>query len=377
MVGKKEKVVLVSLTIPLLAVSFVAYQQAHYLLLELDQAEEREKMLEHQLETANLLWQELENEVEELRIRLNDYDQDGLSNAFEVNVGKTDPSVPNDCYVLIFDSFGVDRWAKISLNWTHDFFTGIAEIPPENIIELFCLEATDEKLERALEQFSEEIDENDIFILSITAHGEKERDEATDRPGFLAYREGVTEPIEDGLDERIAKGVSFPYWHLDEYLDRISARGMIVMISACGSQDPQIFDALREERRVVMTQDTAHWAELLEALGYEITPEVSFRYVFLEDPGFWRELRPRDEWVKKRYGSMTEVFHAIDENGNGYISVGEALAWVHSLNIGAFELAKEEEPKTSSTNPCTLENPSFAFESYLSDYTPKELREET
>lgn len=377
MVGKKEKVLLVSLTIALLAVSFVAYQQTHYLFLKLEQAKEREKMLEHQLETANLLWQELGNEVEELRIRLNDYDQDGLSNAFEVNVGKTDPSVPNDCYVLIFDSFGVDRWAKISLNWTHDFFAGIAEIPPENIIELFCLEATDEKLERALEQLSEEVDENDLFILSITAHGEKERDEAADRPGFLAYKEGVTEPMEDGIDERTAKGVAFPYWRLDEYLDRISARGMIVMITACGSQDPQIFNALSEEGRVIMTQDTAHWAEFLEALGYEITPEVSFRYVFLEDPGFWRELRPRDEWVKKRYGSMSEVFHAIDENGNGYISVGEALAWVHSLNIGAFELAKEEEPETSSTNPCTLENPSFAFELYLSDYTPKELREET
>jgi len=307
-----------------------------------------------------------------------DSDGDGYPDEFEIKVAKTDPFAPNERWALLISTLG----PYIEEELMYEFLTREEGIPTKNIITIFSVEATYQNIEKALAELAEKIDENDIFFLTIVAHG-----------GTLVYREGVTEEFVGG--DQAKKGKDFSYQHLDECLDKIKARATILAITGCGSESDILFNTLRDKSRVIVTTDYGNLlVELLEAQGAEITPAVSWRYVFgkpapvgtynigtednpgiLKGPsgelGFWRRLLPRDKLVKKHYNSLAEVFRAIDKNRNGYISIGESLEWVNWLR---WEASKELPPEAGSTNPCRIDNLPLASELYFGDYRTKELK---
>lgn len=308
-----------------------------------------------------------------------DSDGDGYSDEFEIKVAKTDPLIPNERYALLINALLAEPF-NFAEKEMYKFLTEKEKVPSENIVRLLGLEATVQNLEETLNQFAERIDENDIFLLSISTHGVAE--------GLVFYRQGSTEEWKTAPPER-EKSITFGYWLLDQYLDKIKARAMVIMITACATEEGTLYNNLGDNSRVIVGTDHGDLlVDFLDALGTEFDLGVSWRYVFgepapagsftigtEENPGVvgfgWRQLQPRDKLVKETYSSLDEIFQAIDKSGNGYVSIGEALEWTNWLRWKTYkEIPIEAEIK----NPLRIDNLSLASELYFGDYRPRELK---
>ena len=311
-----------------------------------------------------------------------DSDNDGYSDEFEINIAKTDPLTPDQRYTLLFGGSLTD------MKPVYEFLTEKARISPENILVLFETETTGENLENGLNQIAEKITANDIFCLIISAHGRGD--------GFFCVSE-----------DDPTKLICFPYWLLDQYLDKIKSKATIVIINACFSGEDTLFNALGDENRVIVTSDCGVAADFFQALGNKMrdttpgwqyvfgkpAPPGSFGMATEENPGIiatyegdynfgggaYRALWPWDKLAKKSYSSVTEVYQVyqvIDRDGNGYISIGEALGWVNWIRSQSpKEFVLETAPGVKFENPCRMENLSLINELYFGHYTPKELRQ--
>jgi len=248
-----------------------------------------------------------------------DSDGDGFNDWFETNIAGYDPNVPNNRYVISYVRFvdptkSPDAVLNVedALNPTYQFFTEKGKVPPENIIGLYEEEASDESFRDAIYQVAEKSNENDIVFLSIQCHGH-----------FLSR---LLDPTR-GDDT------------LDEWLDKINAKVVVVTIMACGCEFalPQLKDGLCP--RIVFIYSAR---EFIGALG--------------ENPAYAIA-------ADTKYG-----------NGDGYVSVGEISNWIDNdpmwgpdwgelYEKGRSYLEAKGYSKMSDTS-------NIAQQIYLTDYTP-------
>jgi len=263
-------------------------------------------------------------EEEPISPPLVDSDGDGFSDEFEINIAHTDPNIPNDRYVIVFeyweeglDNNGADR------AW--HFFREVAGIPAKNIIVLRGKEAVYSSFQKAIEEVAAKADENDIVCLSINAHS-----------GIVGYPYLKTPEIEakikadpnfcwsDYVEEHGHPGYpGIRYTDLDEWLDEIRAR--VIMINAC----PCDFI----EKGVPVLKDGCCPRIILEGPTY---------YCFL-DPSF-------------------KNFTEADENGNkdGYVSMGEIKDYVNYIYY-------KDDPNHWNYHEWVVDTSNIASEIYLID----------
>lgn len=338
---------------------------------------------------------EIPEEPQEEPVELIDSDGDGFSDDFEINIAGTDPLIPNNRYALLFKASHNITTVPESIiekhNWPYreeeemiEFLLN-ARVSPENIVSLFFLEATKRNLIAELERLSQKITENDIFIFSIMAHGDNE--------AFYPHRQGLTaDKINyiskaEVFDQRRGEIIeAFPYPELNQHLEKIKARTTIVYIRACGSEHPDVFNALRKNNRVIIAPPmSGHLLDLIIVLGYQPQSprdEQSFRWVFEPHPGIVIGMySPRQEWFVNNYNSTVEVLQDIDKDGNGYISLYEALSWIKKMRNAEDEITNkrilQENPNAIFTSYEGLKTTNLEIlkNIYLNEYWPRELKE--
>lgn len=146
-----------------------------------------------------------------------DSDGDGMNDWFEENVAGYDSTIPNDRYVILFSRFDEDpQIVEYTTDRPYQFFTERGKIPSENIIRLHSEEATGPNLKNAIELVAKESDQNDIVFLSIDTHGYT----------ISSFSSG---------DENISSWTYMDksYTMIDEWLDKINAKVVVVKIMAC------------------------------------------------------------------------------------------------------------------------------------------------
>ena len=194
-----------------------------------------------------------------------DSDGDGMNDWFEENVAGYDSTIPNDRYVIIYFCFVHDPgFSGTIADGYYDFFVGEGKVPPENIVLLKKEEANAVNLKKALEEIAKKSDKNDIVFLYLVGHG-----------------------ASDGIEMNVE------YVILDEWLDQIEAKVVIVQIMACGCE--AALPILKEGScpRIVFVYSAG---EFIGGLG--------------KDPEYFTT-------ADTKYG-----------NGNGYVSIGEIANWL-------------------------------------------------
>ena len=254
-----------------------------------------------------------------------DSDGDGFNDWFETNIAGYDPNVPNNRYVISYVRFAdpaksLDAVLNVedTLIPTYQFFTEKGKVPPENIIGLYEEEASDESFRDAIYQVAEKSNENDIVFISIQCHGH-----------FLGNLLGS------------ARGDNT----LDEWLDKINAKVVVITIMACGCEHalPRLKDGSCP--RIVFIYSAR---EFIGGLG--------------EDPDYAIA-------ADTKYG-----------NGDGYVSVGEIGNWIDNDPMwgpdwGIYETMEERYEKGRSHLEANgyskmSDTSNVADQIYLTDYTP-------
>jgi len=148
-----------------------------------------------------------------------DSDGDGMNDWFEENVAGYDSTIPNNRYVILFSRFDEDPGIyAYDIDEPYQFFTERGKIPSENIIRLYSEEATGPNLKNATEQVAKKADENDIVFLYIQTHGYT----------IASFSASENNPSGDMIKS---------YQMIDQWLDEINAKVVIVTIMACGSTE--------------------------------------------------------------------------------------------------------------------------------------------
>jgi len=145
-----------------------------------------------------------------------DTDGDGFSDGFEKQMDGYDLSIPNDRYVLLFlqgeneTSTGGNETLLANAQINYGKFFEEEGVPPKNITLLIQEEATLSNLHKAIENIADKADRNDIVLISLCSHG-----------------------MENAIFA--SEGTIF-YSSLDEWIDEIEAKVVIVRIIACESE---------------------------------------------------------------------------------------------------------------------------------------------
>lgn len=246
-----------------------------------------------------------------------DSDGDGFNDWFETNIAHYDSTVPNDRYVIRFyrleeNPSGVD----MASDPEYRFFIEKGGVPPENLIFLNQEEATGPNLGNTIEQVAEKSDKNDLVFLRILAHGGP--------ASFSGF------------------GGNVEYTVLDEWLDKIEAKAVVVVIMACGCEAalPVLKDGPCP--RIVFIHSAG---EFIRGLG--------------EDPSYAID-------ADTKYG-----------NGDGYISVGEIGSWIDNNPFWGpdwGELYEEGRSFVEAEGYSKMSDTSnIAYQIYLTDYTPYDI----
>jgi len=237
-----------------------------------------------------------------------DSDGDGFNDWFETNIAHYDPNIPNDRYVIVFecweeglDNNGADR------AW--QFFREVAGVPSKNIITLKQKEATPFNLKKAIEEVAAKADENDIVCLDINAHG--------GGPAIGGWHEDLGRP-----------GAGIKYSDIDQWLDEIKAKVIIISCCACGFSKNGV-------------------PVLKDGCCPRIIPRGPSYYCVL-DPGFVNFLEADETGNKDGYVSMEEVknyanyiFYKDDPDYRDYhewmidtSNIAPEIYLTDSLNVG-------------------------------------------
>jgi hypothetical protein len=259
-----------------------------------------------------------------LRMRGNlhnlDWDGDGFSNWFEQNVSGTDPLVPNERYA-IFLSTSDERVPDVGYVIS---VMGMG-IPESNVIRLVGENAKYSKLRDVLLKVAEKTNDKDLVLVSLAAHG---------IDGSIILRDGGT-----------------TYAQMDEDLDKIKAKVLIVTIDSCfsGSAIPYLKDGPCP--RIVITQTDRYQAGLGSELFDHFFPALAghvpyMPYFTSKDPTFFKR-------------------SAIDQDRNGQVSVEEAQKWafdaISDNTIGLHPQASDTSGIGGMTYFCEITPSSLAF----------------
>ena len=273
---------------------------------------------------------------EEWNLKHTDSDGDGMSDWFEKNIAKLDPNVPNDRYVLIsMYGYRVDDTTSVGPAYSelieiYDFLINQYRIPSDNIIKISKAEYPDFK--DAVNQIAKKADENDLVYVLMSSHGGH---------GTFSFHDK-----------------SVQYKEIDNLLDKINAKAMVVTIDSChsGSAIPFLKDG--HCPRVVMTvcrddqvggnADMAMY--FFESLG---TPFYSlYGKNCYKDQAFW--------------GNKN-----ADKDGNGFISVKEGFDYAKEKMSEWIVEDNDYEPR----EPHISDPDNIASELYLGEYKPKKITE--
>jgi len=267
-----------------------------------------------------------------------DSDGDGMSDWFEGNIAKTDPLVRNDRYLILFDGHAESDNMEGLVEETRNFWVEKGKVPSENVV-MVKVEASPEKkntgveLEEAIYQVAEKADENDIVFLGISGHGYVISNFVTEEDAGKFGPEGSYIYIEDGQLYHENGG----YILLDEWIDKINAKAVVVRIMACGCK------------------------AALSVLKDGPCPRIIFVHSAGEFTGALGEFPDYAVAADTKYG-----------NGDGYVSVGEISNWIDNdpmwgpdwgelYQEGRSHLEAEGYSKMSDTS-------GIAYEIYLTDY---------
>lgn len=266
-----------------------------------------------------------------------DSDGDGFSDEFEINIASYDPTIPNDRYLIYYEySPEVEKEMDIGFDLLWHIWVEENKVPPQNIIRLKGEEATRPNLKTAIEEVAATADENDIVLLSLSGHG--------------------------NLDVIAGYDGTIRYSEIDKWLDEISAKVVIVDVSACKSESATSIMKEGPYPRIVLTggfsmegfynKETADkypWLPTYNDYGYDNpNPAIDYNDIFF---GFADK---------------------ISGNGDGYVSIGE---FIKVLKEDVENRWSKEEWRNITDYPwwdVARDEYGIADRIYLLEHSPKE-----
>ena len=230
-----------------------------------------------------------------------DTDGDGFSDWFEENIAGYDPNIPNDRYIILFEYHpeeGLNTIADSSANFFKE-----GGVPESNIYLLKQEQAIRPNLQAAIKEVAQKADENDLVFLGIDTHGCT--DWISSHPSYTEEWLEKKHRGELGPEDPPHPGIS--YADIDEWLDKIKAKAVIVRIMACYCETalPRLKDGPCP--RIVFVHSAG---EFISALG--------------QDPDYAAK-------VDMKYG-----------NNNGYVSLAEIGNWKNNEPRGWKDNEREE-----------------------------------
>ena len=220
-----------------------------------------------------------------------DSDGDGFSDWFEINIAGYDPNVSNDRYFLYCEySPEIEKESNIEFSLTWRVLVEENGVPSQNIIRLTDEKATRSNLQTSIKEIATEADEHDLVFISLMGHG--------DQNGIVCCCDGYIR-----------------YSVLDEWLDEIRAKVVIVQAIACKSECAAEMMKEGPCPRIVLTggfsmegfynkktADKYPWLPTYKDYGYDNPdPALDYHDIFF---GFADK---------------------IGGNGDGYVSLGEFI----------------------------------------------------
>lgn len=224
-----------------------------------------------------------DNHTIDVTFAILDSDEDGMSDWFEENIAKLDPSVKNERYLLFLQTapaFGpslvpFEPIESGNGDWYESrYIVSKNKFKPENITELYRGEATRDNFEKAISEIARKVNKSDIVYIQLIGHGSEGRFQ------WMSYQE------------------------MNETFNQIKAKAIIVAIIACFTSVESLAPLLKEGScpRIIMAGD--------EILSYN----------------------------KVVWDAWKNGLNAADLDKNGYISIKEG--WLYKTNLD-FEFYKE------------------------------------
>ena len=268
---------------------------------------------------------------------LPDTDSDGFSDWFEMNITGYDPNVSNDRYFLYCEYLPeTEKESNIEFDLTWRILVEENEVPAQNIIRLTGEKATRSNLQNAIEQIAKKADENDIVFVRFLGHGGCN--------GIVCC-----------CDSTIG------YSLLDEWLDEIRAKVVIVDVIACKCECAASILKEGSCPRIVLTGGFS--------IGF-YNKETADKYPWMPtyaDYG-WNNPDPALDYYDIFFGFADK----ITGNGDGYVSIGE---FIKLLKEDVKNRWKTEEWKNTTGYPwwdVARDEYGVADKTYLIEHSIKE-----
>ncbi len=265
-----------------------------------------------------------------------DSDNDGFSNKFEEQMELYDLDVPNDRYLLFCEYLPeTEKELNIRFDLAYRILTEENGVLAQNITRLTGEKATRSNLQNAIEQIAEKADENDVVYMEFIGHGSCS---------------AVACCSDNGIS----------YSVLDEWLDEIEAKVVIVEISACKSECAASILEEGSCPRVVLTGGFS-----MEGFYNKETADKYPQLPTYADYGY-----DNPDLALDYYDMFFGFADKMTGNGDGYVSIGE---FVDLLKEDVENRSKTEEWKNTTGYPwwdTARDEYGIADEIYLIEHSP-------
>ena len=280
---------------------------------------------------------------EEWNLKHTDSDGDGMSDWFEKNIANLDPNAPNDRYaILCVDGYPIDiehgfvAGSYSEMIEIYDFLINQYRIPSDNLIKIS--KSTYHDFKDAVDQIAKKADENDLVYVMMVGDGNL---------GIFSFS--------SFSDRKVVT-----YEEIDNLLDKINAKAVVVTVDAChsGSAIPFLKDGPCP--RVVMTQcrDDQVAGGARTAMYFFESLGNPFYSIYGPYPG--------------RYNPAFSDSKIVDTDGNGFISVKEGLDYAKEKIMSEWivDLNNYEPCEPQISDPDNI-----ASGLYLGEYKPEKITE--
>ena len=251
-----------------------------------------------------------------------DSDGDGFSDQFEEDIAGYALNISNDRYFIYCEyNLEIEKELNIVFSLTWHLLVEENGVQSQNIIRLTGENATRSNLQGAIEEIAVKADENDIAYISLRGHGGCDGISCC-YDGYLLYSE------------------------IDEWLDEIGAKVVIIDPSACKCECAA--EILKDGPcpRIVLTGG-------FSMEGFR-NKETADKYPWLptyEDYG-WDNPNPALDYYDIFFGFADN----ITGNGDGYVSMGEFIEllredvenrwnseeWINTTGYPWWDVARDE-----------------------------------
>jgi hypothetical protein len=250
-----------------------------------------------------------------------DWDGDHMSNYFEQCIANTPYDIYNGRYAIVVRTDENTTWAEELKN----FFVNQQKFERNNVIKLEGNNATTENFGNAVSDIALRAGANDIVIISMQSHSNRQ---------FFCFNDG------NGTNNSVEYSIS--YGSMDKIIDAIKPGKMLITIAGCGLDAPVEPLTAGHSHRVVTDIDF-HWIFNIHH-EYDLSSYGRLGRAPLKFLDGSNNVLVRDSAGFMHHNAYIDE----DLDGNGYVSVDEMLRTADKYQFEAASVTVSDKGNIAS-----------------------------